>query len=110
MILAVPAINRRAKLPFGSRLFVAIVDQIALAQALESGHLGGAAIDTFDREPPTVEHPLLNLSLKARRRLLLTPHIAGVTESSFQRMLAFCVTNIERVLRGEKALNQVNSI
>lgn len=87
-----------------------VVDQIALAQALESGHLAGAAIDTFDPEPPDVEHPLLRLSPTTQRRLLLTPHTAGITFPSFRRMLAACVANMERVLRGEPAINQVNRI
>lgn len=85
-----------------------IVDQMALAQALESGHLGGAAIDTFDPEPPDGGHPLLQLSPTAQRRLLLTPHTAGATFSSFRRMLKACVANMERVLRGEPAVDQVN--
>ena len=87
-----------------------IVDQMALAQALESGHLGGAAIDTFDPEPPGMEHPLLRLSPVAQRRLILTPHTAGATLPSFRRMLAACVENIERVMRGEPVENQVNHI
>jgi len=86
----------------------AVVDQVALAQALESGHLAGAAIDTFDPEPPNPDHPLLRLSPAVQRRLLLTPHTAGVTFSSFRRMLAAGIANIERIFRGEPPINQVN--
>ena len=103
-----------ALMPAGSLLVNtsrgAVVDQVALAQALESGHLAGAAVDTFDPEPPDADHPLLRLSPAAQRRLLLTPHTAGVTLPSFRRMLASGVANIERVLRGEPAENQVNRI
>ncbi|MHC1760123.1 MAG: 2-hydroxyacid dehydrogenase [Negativicutes bacterium] len=103
-----------ALMPAGSLLVNtsrgAVVDQAALAQALESGHLAGAAVDTFDPEPPDADHPLLRLSPAAQRRLLLTPHTAGVTFPSFRRMLAAGVANIERVLRGEPAENQVNRI
>ncbi len=87
-----------------------VVDQAALAHALESGRLAGAAIDTFDPEPPGAGHPLMGLSPAAQRRLLLTPHIAGLTSPSFRRMLAACVENLERVLRGEPAIHQVNRV
>ena len=87
-----------------------VVDQAALAQALESGHLAGAAIDTFDPEPPGQDHPLLQLSPTAQRRLLLTPHTAGVTLPSLRRMLASCTANLERFLRGEPIKNQVNQV
>jgi phosphoglycerate dehydrogenase-like enzyme len=87
-----------------------VVDQVALAHALESSHLAGAAIDTFDPEPPDVEHPLLRLTPTAQCRLLLTPHTAGITFPSFRRMLAACVANMERVLRGEPVMNQVNRV
>lgn len=86
-----------------------VIDQLALAQVLESGHLGGAAIDTFDPEPPDENHPLLHLSRSAQDRVLLTPHTSGVTFASFRRMLAANVANIERVLKGEPAKNQINS-
>jgi len=86
----------------------AVVDQRALAAALESGHLGGAAVDTFDPEPPPEDHPLLSLSADAKRRFLLTPHIAGLTIPSFRRLFEACIDNIKRVLAGEPPLNQVN--
>ncbi|TAM84087.1 MAG: hydroxyacid dehydrogenase [Candidimonas sp.] len=58
-----------------------IVDEAALAQALQSGHLGGAAIDVFATEPLPAGSPLA-----AAPNLLLTPHIAGVTVESNQRV------------------------
>jgi phosphoglycerate dehydrogenase-like enzyme len=101
-----------ALMPAGSVLINtargAVVDQVALAAALESGHLSGAAVDTFDPEPPDSEHPLLNLSATAQNRLLLTPHTAGVTAAAFRRMLAYSFENMQRALRGEPVENQVN--
>ena len=87
-----------------------IVDQIALAEALESGHLGGAAIDHFAPDPPPIDHPLLNLSAEASDRLIVTPHIAGVTGESFTRMLKEAVENMQRVLAGENPKYVVNGI
>jgi (S)-sulfolactate dehydrogenase len=58
-----------------------IVDELALAAALKSGHLGGAAIDVFSAEPlPISKH------FQDCPNLLLTPHIAGVTFESNERV------------------------
>jgi phosphoglycerate dehydrogenase-like enzyme len=87
-----------------------VVDPAALAGALESGHLGGAAIDTIYPEPPPSDHPLLNLSKAAKDRLLITPHIAGTTKSAFQRMLNQAIANIVRVAAGDPPKHVVNGI
>jgi (S)-sulfolactate dehydrogenase len=58
-----------------------IIDEAALAAALRSGHLGGAAIDVFGSEPlPAAEH------FKDCPNLLLTPHVAGVTAEANERV------------------------
>jgi (S)-sulfolactate dehydrogenase len=60
-----------------------IVDESALAAALSSGHLGGAALDVFETEPLT---PAAAAVFKGIPNLILTPHIAGVTEESNVRV------------------------
>ncbi|MDO9534662.1 MAG: NAD(P)-dependent oxidoreductase [Bacillota bacterium] len=87
-----------------------IVDQSALAEALESGHLGGAAVDHFSPDPPPVDHPLLALSAAASDRLIVSSHIAGVTAGSFRRMLIEAVGNLQRVAAGENPKYVVNGI
>lgn len=87
-----------------------IVDQAALAEALERGHIGGAALDHFFPDPPPADHPLLNLSEEASDRLIVTSHIAGVTAGSFARMLRMAMDNIERVAAGGDPQNVVNGI
>jgi phosphoglycerate dehydrogenase-like enzyme len=75
-----------------------IVDESALAEALESGHLAGAAVDVYSMEPPASSSPLLSLRGDAARRILFTPHIAGVTRQSTRFLLDSAWRNVERVL------------
>ena len=62
-----------------------IVDESALAAALSSGHLGGAALDVFETEPLTLSAGAI---FRNTPNLILTPHIAGVTEESNVRVSA----------------------
>ena len=85
-----------------------VVDEAALAAALASGHLGGAAIDVYAEEPPREGNPLLALSGEAAARILFTPHIAGVTRQSAALLFRSAWENVERVLlRSEPPLNRV---
>jgi phosphoglycerate dehydrogenase-like enzyme len=56
-----------------------IVDEEALIAALRSGHLGGAGLDVFDREPLPADHPFRSLD-----NVVVTPHIGYVTEQGFR--------------------------
>ena len=85
-----------------------IVDEAALARHLVSGHLGGAAVDVFSTEPPAEDNPLFLLDNEAGRRLLLTPHIAGVSRQSWAYLFRSAWQNVERVLlRNEAPTNRV---
>jgi len=75
-----------------------IVDEAALVQSLASGHLGGAAVDVYSTEPPAQDNPLLVAANDIGRRLLLTPHIAGVTRQSWVKLFGSAWQNVERVL------------
>ena len=84
-----------------------VVDEAALATHLRSGRLGGAAVDVYLTEPPAADNPLLGLDGDAAHRLLLTPHIAGVTRQSSTFLFRSAWENVERVLlRGEPPLNR----
>jgi phosphoglycerate dehydrogenase-like enzyme len=87
-----------------------LIEPRALAEALESGHIAGAALDTLAPEPPPDNHPLLNLSPAARERLLLTPHIAGTTQGAFHRMLTGALNNLQTVAAGGPPRHVVNGI
>jgi phosphoglycerate dehydrogenase-like enzyme len=85
-----------------------VVNEIALAAHLNSGHLGGAAVDVYSAEPPDTDNPLFALEGEAVHRLLLTPHIAGVTRQASANLFRDAWANIERALvRGEPPLNRV---
>jgi phosphoglycerate dehydrogenase-like enzyme len=84
-----------------------VVDEAALAESLQSGHLGGGAIDVYSSEPPAADNPLFALEGDAARRILFTPHIAGVTRQAMTFILRSTWRNIERVLvAGEPPLNR----
>lgn len=76
----------------------AVVDEDALAEALEEGRLGGAGIDVFDTEPPPPAHPLLRVKAPG---LVLTPHLAGSAYDNVAPVARHVFANIRRVLRGE---------
>ena len=73
-----------------------LVDQEALADALEQNRLGGAGLDVFDPEPPPVDLRLLRAP-----RTVLSPHSAGVTRESRLRIALAALQNVQRFAAGE---------
>lgn len=74
-----------------------LIDEDALANALTSGHLGGAAVDVLSKEPPLTENPLL----RQLPNLIVTPHVAWSTLDARQRLLDSIVKNIDAYLAKE---------
>ena len=66
-----------------------LVDEVALAEALRAGRLGGAGIEVFDVEPPAKDHPLFGLP-----QAVLTPHNAALTVECAERMALASVQNV----------------
>lgn len=81
----------------------ALVDAEALVASLARGHLGGAAIDVLDVEPPAPEHPLLSANLP---NLIVTPHVAWASRQAQQKLADEVIENIAAFRRGE-ARNRV---
>jgi phosphoglycerate dehydrogenase-like enzyme len=75
----------------------ALLDEMALAEALQQGRIAGAGLDVFADEPLDPGHPLRRCP-----NVLLTPHTAGQTREAMERMVAMMLANIERVVRGEE--------
>jgi len=73
-----------------------VVDEAALLDALQRGHLAGAALDVFDTQPLRPDHPFWQMP-----QVLVTPHAAGVTEDSMRAMGLGAVEAVEHLLRGE---------
>ena len=80
-----------------------LVDEQALCAALDDGHLAGAALDVFDPEPPSADNPLLR-----RDDVIVTPHIAGVSVASRERMWRMAITMALQVRNGERPDHIVN--
>jgi phosphoglycerate dehydrogenase-like enzyme len=97
---------RLARLPQGARIVnVArgeIIDEQALIAALASGHLGGAYLDVFEREPLPAESPLWDLP-----NVVLSPHNAAASSGNDARATAMFLHNLGSSARGEPMKNEV---
>ncbi|MEM7790554.1 MAG: phosphoglycerate dehydrogenase [Verrucomicrobiota bacterium] len=82
-----------------------LVNTIDVAAALESGKLGGYGADVLDQEPPPADHPLLGA-----KNCIITPHVGSRTYESVQRQASMATQNLINLLKGEKALAQVNDV
>jgi phosphoglycerate dehydrogenase-like enzyme len=80
-----------------------LVDETALAQALERGTIAGAALDVVEHEPLPAESPLWKLET-----VFLTPHVSAVSESLWQKQTELLLENLERWFSGRDLVNQVD--
>lgn len=79
-----------------------LIDEAALADALQRGVIAGAGLDVLSQEPPATDNPLLNA-----RNCLITPHLAWATLAARQRLMETVTANVKAFLTGTPQ-NQVN--
>jgi len=72
-----------------------LVDESALAEALNAGRIAGAGLDVLCEEPPRADNPLLRA-----RNCYITPHIAWATQSARQRLMGIAVSNVRAFIEG----------
>jgi phosphoglycerate dehydrogenase-like enzyme len=80
-----------------------VVDQTALAAALDEGRLGGAALDVFPQEPLPTDHPMWS-----RPNVIITPHVAGFSPEYNARANELFVENLYRYVAKDPLLNAVD--
>jgi len=80
-----------------------VMDTDAVLRALREGRLGGAALDVHDRQPLTGSEAVFDAP-----RLLLTPHVAGISDTSMRAMSEQAIATLQALLRGERPPNVVN--
>jgi D-3-phosphoglycerate dehydrogenase len=80
-----------------------VVDEVALARALDAGQLAGAALDVLEKEPP-VSSPLFG-----RDNVILTPHTSFYSVEALEELQTKAAEEVVRVLSGEPPRNPVNS-
>jgi len=80
-----------------------IIEEVALADALGSGHIAGAGVDVWVVEPPPLTHPLLKFD-----NLIATYHTAGVTYDSRHNMAEWNAEQVAGILRGERPPRLIN--
>jgi len=98
---ALQMLKRGAKLINVSR--GAVIDEQALISALKEGQLGGAALDVFHVQPLPETSPLRNM-----QQIVLSPHLAGITDESMEVMSEMVVRQIEAMEEGKLPEHLIN--
>ena len=82
----------------------ALIDESALVDALESGHVGGAALDVFQGEPLSLDSPFWTIP-----NVLVCSHSAGTSDHENERITDIFCENLRRYLAGEPLLNMLDT-
>lgn len=87
-----------------------LVDNMALRQAIIDGTILGAGLDTIYPEPTTADNPLVDLPKECADRVIYSPHIGGITTSSFRRSHRMIWQGFEDYTNGKRPRNIVNGV
>ena len=88
----------------------AVIDDAALCEAIRSGRLAGAALDAYDPEPVTAEHPLVRLAAECPDRLILCPHQGGISHAAFREAARMVFADLEKLMDGKRPERVVNGL
>lgn len=88
----------------------AVIDDGALCDAVRSGVLAGAALDAYEPEPVTPEHPLVRLAAEFPDRLILSPHQGGVSQSAFHAAHEMLFSDLQKIMDGGRPDHVVNGL
>jgi len=79
-----------------------LVDELGLLEALRDGHLSAAGLDVFANEPLDRNHPLVGME-----NVVLSPHLAWLTQETLERSIAAALENVRRLREGRELLHRV---
>ena len=97
------ALMKRGAAPHQCRARRLLSSRTISSPRSKAGHLGGAALDVFAEQPLPPDHPLFGFD-----NVILTPHLAGITEEAMERMGAVVAEETIRILNGDLPVNLVN--
>lgn len=78
-----------------------LIEEQSLADALNDGHVAGAAVDVLSSEPPKADNPLFTA-----KNCIITPHMAWATKEARERLMKIAVNNVEKFIKG----NPINAV
>jgi D-3-phosphoglycerate dehydrogenase len=85
-----------------------VVNEVALAEAVQNGVIAGAAVDVFSTEPPAPDNPLVLAAVNGCKNLLLTPHLGASTEEAQLKVAVDVAEQIRDFFYGIPARSAVN--
>lgn len=88
----------------------AVIDDAALCEAIRTGRIAGAALDCYEPEPVTAEHPLVRLAAEYPDALILCPHQGGLAQSSFRGGHAMLFADLQKLMDGQRPDHVVNGL
>lgn len=88
----------------------AVINDRALCEALEQGTLAGAALDAYFPEPVTEAHPLVRFAARHPDKLIFSPHVGGITTSSYRRGHQMMWADVEKLAGGKRPDHVVNGL
>ena len=88
----------------------AVIDDEALAAAIRSGRLAGAALDAYEPEPVEADHPLVVLAREFPDRVVLCPHQGGIAQSAYRNVYRMLFENLKRIMDGQRPERIVNGL